>query len=279
MTRREWILVVALVVPTPSASWACKSNDISVEKPCATGQYNCHGDTLQVCNADQSGWDDLKTCPPGTCLQGASQCGGSPGDASGPWPDSGNVDAASDSAVPDASDAGADSSTADGACPSSWMVAPGVDPTIAVPDGGGAVLLHSFCEGAQNYKCTATASDGGPTYAWSFVGPDAVMVDCKGNMFGHHFASDGGPNAPEWQITDSFVIGSKLAAVSPDASAVPWLLLQETAHGGAGVLSRAAYIQRVNTTGGLAPTTTCAGGNVGMTSGVNYTADYYFFGQ
>ena len=96
-----------------------------------------------------------------------------------------------------------------------------------------------------------------------------------------HFASDGGPTAPQWQTTDgTYVIGKKLAAFTPDGggSSVPWLLLQEKSNGGAGTLSKAGYVQRLNTTGGIAPTATCDVGSVGTTQKVSYTADYFFFG-
>jgi hypothetical protein len=166
----------------------------------------------------------------------------------------------------------------DTTCPSAWMVPPTVDPSIAVPAGGGVFLLHALGKGTQDYQCTQ-ASDGGGTYAWSFVGPEAVLTDCNGAVIGNHVASDAGPTAPKWQSPDgTFVTGKKLAASSPDASAVPWLLLQATAHGGSGILGRAGYIQRVNTTGGLAPTTMCDRTNVGATQKVSYAADYYFFG-
>jgi hypothetical protein len=43
---------------------------------------------------------------------------------------------------------------------------------------------------------------------------------------------------------------------------------------GGSSLSQTTFIQRVNTTGGAAPTTECAAGN---TAFVPYTADYYFY--
>ena len=44
-----------------------------------------------------------------------------------------------------------------------------------------------------------------------------------------------------------------------------------------GVLTHTTYIQRVNTTGGLALTGGCDGAHVGAASNVAYTSDYYFF--
>ena len=42
-------------------------------------------------------------------------------------------------------------------------------------------------------------------------------------------------------------------------------------------LTVTTYIQRVNTTGGLAPTSGCDASTVGTVAKVPYTADYYFY--
>jgi hypothetical protein len=125
--------------------------------------------------------------------------------------------------------------------------------------------------------------DGGSDYAWVFTGPQADLEDCAMAKIGKHFASDGGPTAPEWMMLSdgTYVIGQKLVSETPDggSGAIPWLLLQAVGHGGPGALAMADYIQRVHTTGGLAPSTGCDATTVGMTSDVSYTADYYFFGM
>jgi hypothetical protein len=177
-----------------------------------------------------------------------------------------------------ASDAGVAMATL-AACPSSWTVAPAVDPSISVPDGG-AVLLHAAANGTQNYTCTAQTIDGGTSYAWVFVGPEATLADCNGAPIGQHFASDAGATAPEWQTNDgAFVIGKKLAAFAATRTgALLWLLLQATSHGGTGTLSNVGYVQRLDTTGGAEPSKPCDATNAGATEKVSYTADYYFFG-
>ncbi|HEY8040808.1 MAG TPA: DUF3455 domain-containing protein [Polyangiaceae bacterium] len=164
----------------------------------------------------------------------------------------------------------------DGGCPASWLLAPTVDPTIAVPSDGGMVLVHSAAAGWQNYACTA-AADGGAS-GWTFVGPTADLSDCHGTLVAHHFATDGGAAFPEWQALDgTYVVGHKVAAFTPDggASSVPWLLLQGVGHGGTGPLGQVTYVQRVDTDGGVAPSATC---DAGATAQVPYAADYYFFG-
>ena len=174
----------------------------------------------------------------------------------------------------------------DGACPSSWMAVPDAGQPNLLPDGGlPPLLMHAAGTGTQNYVCEAQttstdAGDGGTTYAWVFVGPQANLDDCNAQVIGHHFASEAGAAAPEWQTLDqSFVIAAKQSAYTADASAVPWLLLKETSNGGTGTIAKTVYIQRLFTSGGVAPTTTCDSQNVNSTSNVPYTADYYFYGQ
>jgi hypothetical protein len=56
-------------------------------------------------------------------------------------------------------------------------------------------------------------------------------------------------------------------------------LLQATSNSGpaGGTFSETTYIQRINTTGGVAPSTGCDAAHLGATVAVYYTADYYFY--
>ena len=57
-----------------------------------------------------------------------------------------------------------------------------------------------------------------------------------------------------WEtISGSYVKGVVDKKVTVDPSAIQWLLLKATESGGPGVLNGVTYIQRVNTTEGLAP--------------------------
>jgi hypothetical protein len=152
------------------------------------------------------------------------------------------------------------------------VVPPTVPPALQVP-AGNQVYLVGHATGTQNYACTAPNT-------WTFVGPQATLTGDNGHQIATHFAVPGSnPPVPEWQANDgSTVVGHKLAAATPDPTAIPWLLLSaastSTGPDGGDRLSGATYIQRVNTTGGLAPTTAC---NAGDTANVPYTADYYFY--
>ena len=55
------------------------------------------------------------------------------------------------------------------------------------------------------------------------------------------------------------------------------LLLATTPEGPQGAFSKVTSIQRVNTVGGIAPTTGCGATTSGTRTRVAYSADYYFF--
>jgi hypothetical protein len=71
------------------------------------------------------------------------------------------------------------------------------------------------------------------------------------------------------------VIASRLEGCTPDPTAIPWLLLQTVSTEGPGIFHLVTYIQRVNTTGGLAPP--APGSSIGAEVEVPYTAEYYFY--
>jgi hypothetical protein len=62
---------------------------------------------------------------------------------------------------------------------------------------------------------------------------------------------------------------------------IPWLLLQvvgaQDGPNDGDKLSEATFIQRLNTDGGIAPSTVCASEAVGKREFVPYTADYFFY--
>jgi hypothetical protein len=69
--------------------------------------------------------------------------------------------------------------------------------------------------------------------------------------------------------------------VTVDTTAIPWLRLKATSTS-AGPdgdrLLKTAYVQRINTTGGLAPAAAdCNAATAGAQVEVPYTADYYFW--
>lgn len=147
---------------------------------------------------------------------------------------------------------------------------PQVPPSLAVP-AGNVVYLVGHARGYQIYTCQA--QDGG--YAWVLQAPWAGLFDDAGNPVAVHYAG------PSWTAADgSTVVGARVAsAPAPSGTAVAWLLLRATSTSGpaGGTFTVTTYIQRVNTTGGLAPATGCDAEHAGATAAVPYTADYYFY--
>ncbi|WNZ22192.1 DUF3455 domain-containing protein [Leptolyngbya sp. NK1-12] len=136
------------------------------------------------------------------------------------------------------------------------------------------LLLTVRAEGDQIYTCQAKA-DVPNQFEWTLKAPEALLYDERGQEVGHHY---GGPS---WEMKDgSKIVGQLQSKVdAPEASAIPWLLLQVKSHEGDGVLSQVNWIQRVNTVGGKAPQTGCNLMHQNQEIRVNYAADYYFFGQ
>ena len=83
---------------------------------------------------------------------------------------------------------------------------------------------------------------------------------------------------PRWTSTDGSVVTARSGrADSPQPGAIPWLLLKEFSTSGPGVFSDVAFVQRVNTAGGVAPATGCDASTVDTNVRVPYSADYYFY--
>lgn len=137
------------------------------------------------------------------------------------------------------------------------------------PPAGQQLLLQAHAKGDQIYTCIEDVTQ----YTWALKAPDAKLFDKDGKPFGKHFAG------PSWEANDgSRVTGSAVANVpSPDASSIPWLLVQGVGHEGTGVLSRVAFIQRLNTKGGKAPSSGCDEAHAGQELRVPYSADYMFY--
>jgi Protein of unknown function (DUF3455) len=151
--------------------------------------------------------------------------------------------------------------------------------TVSVPDklkspANESLAMIAPAKGVQIYECRAK-KDQASAYEWAFVAPEADLFDTSGKKIGRHYAG------PHWESTD----GSKIAGTvkaridSPQADAIPWLLLVTKSVGPQGSFSKITSIQRVNTVGGVAPKTGCAQSTVGTTARIPYTADYYFLAE
>ena len=137
------------------------------------------------------------------------------------------------------------------------------------PPANEQLLLQVHAKGDQVYICGGAAAQ----FNWTLKAPDAQLFDEKGKSFGRHFAG------PSWEANDgSRVVGKAVAnSPSPDANSIPWLLVTVVSHDGSGALSRVTTIQRLNTSGGKAPTSGCDASHLNQEVRVSYSADYRFY--
>jgi len=173
--------------------------------------------------------------------------------------------------VPACVDEAAELSTAPGAAETALTasVCPSGTPASLAPAIDQDLAFALDATGVQKYACKATATGA----AWTFVAPEATLFDSGGNPVCSHFAG------PTWEYEDgSSVVGAKIAGATLDPSAIPWLLLSTPSHGGPnGKMTGVTAIQRLSTTGGLAPATGCDADHLGATADVPYTAKYFFY--
>jgi hypothetical protein len=138
----------------------------------------------------------------------------------------------------------------------------GVCDNLSVPTDS-KLAFHVYASGVQIYRWNGTS--------WSFIAPDAqLFADAGGQgQVGTHYAG------PTWEsVNGGKVYGAVLQRCTPDASAVPWLLLAAVSEG-AGIFERVTFIQRINTVGGIAPAT--PGSVIGEEARVAYTTEYLFY--
>jgi hypothetical protein len=164
---------------------------------------------------------------------------------------------------------------------------PPVPKDIQVLPGNEAFLVgHGI--GTQDYICLPSASG----FAWTLFTPEATLFSSRNSQVTTHFFS---PNPAEsgairatWQhSSDTSTVWAQVIQPSTDPAfvapnAIPWLLLKkvgaQAGPDGGKALTATTYIQRLNTAGGVAPSTGCASpADVGAKAFVPYTADYYFF--
>jgi hypothetical protein len=81
-----------------------------------------------------------------------------------------------------------------------------------------------------------------------------------------------------WMVKKNGIDAGSDAASCPNSGSIQCLLLQSVGNHkgptGGNLLAKTTFIQRLNTSGGAVPTTSCS---VGQTQLVPYRADYFFF--
>jgi hypothetical protein len=161
-----------------------------------------------------------------------------------------------------------------------------VPDNIQVP-AGNTVFLEGHAVGTQNYICLPSSSG----FAWTFFGPQATLFDDDDEQVITHFLSpnpfeSGTPRATWQHSRDTSTVWAMAIASSSDPDfvargAIPWLLLQvvgaQEGPTGGDKLTATTFIQRLNTLGGVAPSTGCTRSTVGNKALVPYEADYFFY--
>lgn len=126
--------------------------------------------------------------------------------------------------------------------------------------------------GVQIYECRENKTHPA-TLEWAFKAPESELFDSSDKRIGKHYAG------PTWESADGSKVIGELRALhkSPEKNSIPWLLLRAKAHSGSGVFSGIESIQRLNTSGGNAPTEGCGMEQLGKEIRVPYRANYYFY--
>jgi hypothetical protein len=125
--------------------------------------------------------------------------------------------------------------------------------------------------GVYVYQCRQALSDPN-TYVWAFVVPDATLYDGPRSVARH--ATIGLYESLSDRTSVSGVVHSSQPAGGAN---LPWVLIRAQPIGESGLFANVSSIQRVNTTGGAAPSSGCGPDNVGEEARVAYQADYYFY--
>ena len=169
------------------------------------------------------------------------------------------------------------------------LVAPAVPDGLEV-DGPYKPFLKAHAFGTQNYICAPAATASG--LDWVFIGPQATLFDDDVEQSLTHFFSKNPDKENAIQATwqhsrDSSAVWATRHAGSLDSrfvapNAIEWLLLDvsgaEYGPRGGDKLARTAFIQRVNTVGGVKPPSAeCTAATLNVKRFVSYEADYFFY--
>jgi hypothetical protein len=147
-----------------------------------------------------------------------------------------------------------------------------IDLPANAPAGNTRVATF-FAEGVQKYKAQQVAGSDPVIYQWVLLAPKADLFDVTNKKVGTHSAG------PTWQLSVSdSIYGQQFAPVKSAASpdqAIDWLqLMPKTGTTPTGIFANTAYIQRIATKGGKAPS--IAPVSISDTIDVKYTAIYRF---
>jgi hypothetical protein len=143
---------------------------------------------------------------------------------------------------------------------------PFIPDAVKPPAGSKFLGAYLVVSGTQNYTCVVPAGATTGAFTGGSV-PEAKLLGTGGWI--HHFAG------PSWQSKkDGSLVTAARSAGSDREGTIPELLLKINSHSGKGILTKADWINRVLTSGGVAPAGTC---KAGKTVKVSYGAIYVFW--
>lgn len=154
------------------------------------------------------------------------------------------------------------------------LAPPIVPPELAVPEGHELTFMAAS-KGVQIYDCAADASGA---VVWQFHAPRARLFDDCGAEVAHHFGGvdEGLPAGVYWQDNDGSRCHGGNPVSVPHAGSIPLLRLEVLDTLGTGVFAHVTFVQRLDTTGGVAPAGAC---EAGTRTEVPYTATYVFYSK
>ena len=156
--------------------------------------------------------------------------------------------------------ASAAETTAPAASDARAVAVPLIPKDIRPPKGSRLIGAYLVESGTQTYKCSNSVPVGPST-------PEAQLIGTGGRI--HHF---GGPT---WQSErDGSLVTATKVAESARPGTIAELLLKVATHSGHGILDPADYINRLLTSGGVAPATCPEGASE---VAVPYKAVYVFW--
>ena len=172
--------------------------------------------------------------------------------------------------------AAAQPATADSSAARSSAVTPNsqLNPLIRVDETQFKIVATLKGIGKQVYDCNS----GG---TFSLREPVAVLVNLRSGNAGIHGATTG-PTAPFWASFDGSRVVGNTTPGTPGFAAIDapvptrdvrWVKLPGTSVGASGVFSKVAFVQRIDTRGGVAPTSCVAP----ATASVDYSTNYVFW--
>ena len=145
------------------------------------------------------------------------------------------------------------------------LVAIAQTPETVTPKGVKPVMTLKG-SGPLGYEC----KNAGGKFAWAGPVPNAKLTDPSGKEVGKYVAG------PKWELADGSTVTGKQVATAPAAAgSIPLQLVY--ASGGTKQFEGVMNIQRIKTSGGVAPSDACDAKSVGTRKEVMYSADYVFF--